>query len=114
MQKVLEWLSDGPVPLWVDAPSRVLPLRQDGPKCTLVSAFNVSLDTWHGVKFHVSTAGRNIKKIESLNEKGEWRIVPPSHIESQPDCLQIRSEASFQLAKPVVFRLMWGGSSSQS
>jgi hypothetical protein len=109
MQKVLEWLSDGPIPLRVDAPSRVLPLRQDGPSCTLASALNVSLDTWNGVTLHLATGGRLVKTVESLNESGQWAEVPPALLDYKPDCLEIHSTESFQLAKPVVFRIVWGG-----
>jgi hypothetical protein len=108
MQRVLEWLSNGPLPLRVDAPSRVLPLRQDGPGCTLASAFNVSLDTWNDVTFNLSTGGRQVKTVESLNEAGEWVKVSPALVDYKPDCLEIRSMVPFQLSKPVVFRIVWG------
>ena len=107
MQKVLEWLSNGPTPLRVDALSRVLPLRQDGPGCTLASAFNVSLDTWNEVTLHLSTSGRQVRTVESLNEAGEWAEVAPNLVDFKPDRLGIRSMVPFQLSKPVVFRIIW-------
>jgi hypothetical protein len=61
------------------------------------------------VTLHLATGGRLVKTVESLNESGQWAEVPLALLDYKPDCLEIHSTESFQLAKPVVFRIVWGG-----
>jgi len=84
LRKMLEWINQGPLPLFVDGGANVLPLRRDGQHGIVVGIANLTSDTLSRIAFRVSALA-GTPRLDSLmspkpagfqveREDGYWRF----------------------------------------
>jgi hypothetical protein len=103
LRKMLEWINQGPLPLFVEDAANVLPLRRDGEGSVLVGIANLTPDTLPHINFRMAPFFRGTPQLESLLyqkmpsfqvtfQEGYWRFqvaveVPPLELA----CIKITS-----------------------
>ncbi|MCD6407849.1 hypothetical protein J7L87_02210 [bacterium] len=68
---VIDWLSQGEIPLKVEANGWILPHRVDEEKSITVAAMNINYDFWKRAKFEC-TVSKRVKRIMLCNKR-EWK-----------------------------------------
>ena len=76
MRILLEWLSRGPLPLFVEGARNLLPMRFDNPDCTKVGIYNLSHDELKQISATLSFAAP-ADRVEVLRYgSAQWEIFP--------------------------------------
>ena len=85
LRKMLEWINQGPLPLFVEDAADVLPLRRDGNSAVVVGIANLTPDTLPQIIFRVAPFFKGTPGLESLSsrkpatfqlklQEGYWRF----------------------------------------
>lgn len=65
LRKMLEWINQGPLPLFVEDAANVLPLRRDGESSALVGIANLTPDTLPHIIFRMAPFFKGTPRLES-------------------------------------------------
>jgi hypothetical protein len=91
LRKMLEWINQGPLPLFVEDAPNVFPLRRDGEKAVVVGIANLTPDPLPQVKFRIAPPFKGRPAVEALTfaskaasmnfqmteTEGYWRFQVP-------------------------------------
>ncbi len=72
LKNMLEWISKGALPLFVEDAPNVCPIRRDGEKSVLIGIANLSADPLPHVSFQMAHVPREVSRIEYLTPEGKY------------------------------------------
>jgi hypothetical protein len=70
LRRMLEWMNQGPLPLFVENAPNVCPLRRDGEDTVVIGIANLSADSLPNVAFWVAPPFQGEPKVEYLTVEG--------------------------------------------
>ena len=104
LRKMLEWISQGPLPLFVEDAANVCPLRRDGAGLALVGIANLTPDTLPQLSFRVAPLRKGRSTVECLGADGKLAPVDVQ-VQSLEGYLQVRAKVTVQPLDFVCFRI---------
>jgi len=104
---LVNWISKGKTPLLVSGGVYPLPFRLEQPDCTIVGAFNLSLDDWPELVFELSESKGTPKSIEVLSSNGTWETADFDVSTCCDNKLTLRSNKGMKALDIVVLTLKW-------
>jgi hypothetical protein len=71
LKKMLEWINQGPLPLFVEDAPNICPFRRDGEKTVLIGIANLSVDPLPHVSFQTTHPFEGDHRVEYLTPEGK-------------------------------------------
>ena len=106
LKKMLEWINQGPLPLFVEDAPNVFPIRRDGEKAVLLGIGNLSVDPLLRVRFEIANPFEGEPRIEYLAADGR-----PAHLAAQMSLrgrsLYVQTPVRIEPLSLGCFRLAW-------
>jgi hypothetical protein len=72
LNEILDWMSCGTFPIYVQAPQRIITIRKDWKKQTLLAFANMSSDPLQQIHCYLRNIGKAYD-VKILSPKGEWQ-----------------------------------------
>ena len=76
LRKMLEWLNEGPLPLFVENAANICPFRKDGNQRLLVGIANLSGDPLDELRFRAAPLGSGQITVDYLDAAGKSVRIP--------------------------------------
>jgi hypothetical protein len=72
LKRMLEWINQGPLPVFVEDAPNVCPFRRDGEKAVLIAIANLSVDPLRHLRFQMARPFAGEPQIEYLMPEGKY------------------------------------------
>lgn len=107
LRNILYWLNRGDLDLVVDGENYVLPILMETGNTTVAGCFNLSLDDYRGIKFHLAAKGRHVKAVSVLENDGNLVKLPEQKINGSDSKITIEYDKVISHKGPVFLNIEW-------
>jgi hypothetical protein len=105
LRKMLEWISQGPLPLFVENAPNVCPFRRDGSNAVVIGIANLSGDPLSNVTFRLAPPFAGTPRVEYLTPEG--KVTPlDAQVTREEQYLRVRSSVTAAPLDLACFRLV--------
>ena len=107
LRSILCWLNRGELDLVVDGENYLLPILMETGDATVAGCFNLSLDDYRGIKFHLAAKGRHIKTVSVLENDGKLVNLSAQKLNISDSKITIEYDKIVSHKMPVFLRIEW-------